>query len=194
MIGHFPLTVDAQAQIQSHASPCDMCGEPSGNGFVPSTSVFLLSPFHPWFIVVHSLITDIQSQQLMALITFSVLSTQFLNTHNQITAQFEHPFGTILFHNYIHIEQSTNFPRSYKPPQNSRCQKGDMKHVRYWGYINIRFHHTEFPRWPGSQDMCTPVYTNNTHTHTEFYKLKISSNKYNVKAFHYITLKHKITY
>jgi hypothetical protein len=62
VISHLPLTAEDRAQIQSHAGPCGFCGEPSRTGFVPSTSVFLLSPFHPWFILVHSLITDIQSQ------------------------------------------------------------------------------------------------------------------------------------
>lgn len=188
--------MEAQAQIQSHASPCGFSGESSRTGFVPSTSVFfLLSPFHPWFILVHSLITDIQSQQQMTLITFTVLSSQFLKTRNQITAQFEHPFSTFLFYNYIHTQQSTNFPRGYKTAQNSRCQRGDMKHVPYWECINIKCHHTELPRRPGSQDMWTSVYTNNTQLqHTQFYKLTISSNKCNVKAFHYITLKHKIAY
>jgi len=116
------------------------------------------------FIVVHSLITDIQSPQLMALITFSVLSSQFLNITRLLLNLNTHsaPFCFII---NFHIGQSTNFPRSYKSPQNSRCQKGDMKHVPYWGYINIRCHHTEFPRWPVSHDMCTPVYTNNTHPH-----------------------------
>jgi hypothetical protein len=103
VISHLPLTVEAQAQIKSHASPCGICGEPSGTGFILRNSVFLLSPFHQRFILVHSLITDIQSQQLMALLTFSVISSQFLNTQNQITVQFKYPFSTFLFHIYIFL-------------------------------------------------------------------------------------------
>jgi hypothetical protein len=35
----------------------------------------------------------------------------------------------------------TNFPKIYKPPQNSRRQSGDMKQVLYEASTNIRCHH-----------------------------------------------------
>jgi len=39
-----------------------------------------------------------------------------------------------------------NVPKMQKPPQNSRCQMGDMKQVRHWRPKNIGCHYAEFNR------------------------------------------------
>jgi len=42
------------------------------------------------------------------------------------------------------VHESTNFPKIFEPPRNSRYHKADMKQVLYWGLRNIRRHHTKF--------------------------------------------------
>jgi hypothetical protein len=163
MINHLTITVEAQAYIQSHASPHCICGEPSETGFVPHTSFFLLSPFHHRFIFLHSLIIDIQSQLLMALITFSVLPSQFLNTHNnQITAQFEHPFSNFLFH----ITFIQNKAQIFQIPSARRVTWSTF----HTEDTHITYHHPQVTWFPEYAHPClhqqTRTYTIHIHNFT----------------------------
>ena len=49
---------------------------------------------------------------------------------------------------------STNCPKIYWPPQNSRCQKDDMQQAPYWECTNIRQCGKKCNH-PGDQDLCT---------------------------------------
>jgi hypothetical protein len=65
------------------------------------------------------------------------------------TSQWTHSVS-ITETNRINVHRSygeqgcTNFPKIWEPPQNSRCQMGDMKLVSHWGTTNIRCDHTQF--------------------------------------------------
>jgi hypothetical protein len=58
----------------------------------------------------------------------------------------------------------TKFPKIYVPPQNSRCQKHDIKQVPYWGCTNTMHPCTKFSHYSDpSHRVCTPmVYTTST--------------------------------
>ena len=51
-----------------------------------------------------------------------------------------------LFSNYYSrgVQIFQNFPEIYKLPQNSKCQRGEMKQVPYRGATNNRCHRTKF--------------------------------------------------
>jgi hypothetical protein len=60
----------------------------------------------------------------------------------------------------IHTHGCTDFYKKQEPPQNSRCQKGDMKQVPFWGSTNSRHHHTKLSSHSDRpQDMYIPAHT-----------------------------------
>jgi len=54
----------------------------------------------------------------------------------------------------------TGILKTQKPPQNSRCQKGDMQQVPFWWSTNSRRHHTKLSSYG---DITQNPYI---HTHT----------------------------